>query len=213
VVHDSLNHEMMMMSGQTLHEQSWESLPRGTRLPVTFKKNINTRPDYRNPLSWNIDPLLAAVETKTVCIKAGDREDRVYRRDRMTSLQDKRTFLYLIILLFVSPICSRQFGVLNNNNEQVGDIPHSDDIAAVSKEDMKQYMIRAAILQAASPNIPSQDAVDLAVLLDAVIQDPETKTMVENLLSADGRKATLEAFSDSLTQQQVVDALKQTMDD
>jgi hypothetical protein len=131
----------------------------------------------------------------------------------MAFLHDKRPLVYLILLLFVPSLCTAQFGVLNNNEQQVGDIPRSDDIEAVSREDMKRYMSRAATLQAASPNIPSQDAVDLAALLDAVTQDPETKKMVENLQSTNGRKETLEAFSDSLTQQQMVDALKQTMDD
>jgi hypothetical protein len=130
----------------------------------------------------------------------------------MAFLQDKRTLLCLIVLPFFPFLCTGQFGVLNNN-EQAGDIPRIDDIESISKEDMKRHMSRAATLQAVSPNIPSQDAVDLSVLLDAVTQDPETKSMVENLQSTKGRKETLEAFSDSLTQQQLVDALKHTMDD
>jgi hypothetical protein len=102
-----------------------------------------------------------------------------------------------------------------NDKNQAGGTPNQNDglLEAVSVEDMKRYMTRAASLQAASPDIPSQDAVDLAALLDAVIQDPETKMMVENLRSADGRKASLEAFSDSLTQKEIVDTLKQTMDE
>lgn len=123
-----------------------------------------------------------------------------------------RPLFCLILLVFFPSLCAGQFGVLNNK-DQAGNIPRDDDIEAVSIEDMKRYMTQAATLQAASPNIPSQDAVDLAALLDAVTRDPETKKMVENLQSAKGRKETLEAFSGSLTQQQVVEALKQTMDD
>jgi hypothetical protein len=119
-----------------------------------------------------------------------------------------------LLLLFLPCLCEAQFGILNDKN-QAGGTPNQNDglLEAVSIEDMKRYMTRAASLQAASPDIPSQDAVDLAALLDAVIQDPETKMMVENLRSADGRKASLEAFSDSLTQKEIVDTLKQTMDE
>jgi hypothetical protein len=119
-----------------------------------------------------------------------------------------------LLLLFLPCLCEAQFGILNDKN-QAGGTPNQNDglLEAVSVEDMKRYMTRAASLQAASPDIPSQDAVDLAALLDAVIQDPETKMMAENLRSADGRKASLEAFSDSLTRKEIVDTLKQTMDE
>jgi hypothetical protein len=118
----------------------------------------------------------------------------------------------LIFLSLVPTLCAAQFGVLNNK-DQAGGVPREDDLEAVSLEDMKRYMARAATLQAASPNIPSQDAVDLAALLDAVTRDPGTKAMVENLQGAKGRRETFDAFSESLTQQQVVEALKQTMDE
>ena len=104
--------------------------------------------------------------------------------------------------------------MLNNKDGSGGQPPpRDDDLSAVSAEDMKRYMSNAAALQAASPDIPSQDAVDLAALLDAVMKDPETKLMVENLRSADGRKASLEAFSDSLKPREIVNTLKQTMDE
>ena len=104
--------------------------------------------------------------------------------------------------------------MLNNKDGSGGKPPpRDDDLSAVSAEDMKRYMSNAAALQAASPDIPSQDAVDLAALLDAVMKDPETKLMVENLRSADGRKASLEAFSDSLKPGEIVNTLKQTMDE
>ncbi|KAG7348154.1 hypothetical protein IV203_016859 [Nitzschia inconspicua] len=126
----------------------------------------------------------------------------------------QRPLRAVILLLFLPSLCAGQFGVLNNNKkDQSGNPVRDDDLEAVSKEDMKRYMARAATLQAASPNIPSQDAVDLAALLDAVTRDPGTKAMVENLQGAKGRQETLEAFSDSLTQQQVVEALHQTMDE
>jgi hypothetical protein len=127
--------------------------------------------------------------------------------------QPTKMHVLIFILLFLPSLCAGQFGVLNNNKDQTGNIPREDDLEAVSVEDMKRYMARAATLQAASPNIPSQDAVDLAALLDAVTKDPRTKEMVSNLQGAKGRKESLEAFSDSLTQQQVVEALQQTMDE
>ena len=101
--------------------------------------------------------------------------------------------------------------MLNNKDGQPP--PRNDDLSAVSAEDMKRYMTTAAALQAASPDIPSQDAVDLAALLDAVMKDPETKLMVENLRSADGRKESMEAFSGSLPPREIVNTLKQTMDE
>mmetsp|Transcript_21068 Transcript_21068/g.39360 ORF Transcript_21068/g.39360 Transcript_21068/m.39360 type:complete len:184 (+) Transcript_21068:185-736(+) len=113
-----------------------------------------------------------------------------------------------LILLSIVPSCMGQFGMLNNKNQP----PREDDIDATSREDMQKYMLVAAKLQAAAP-IPSQDAVDLAAVLDALLHDPETKKMVENLQKADGRKASLEAFSDSLTQKEIVESLKQTLDE
>jgi hypothetical protein len=124
--------------------------------------------------------------------------------------------LYHLLFFLLSPIqCQCQFGLLNNRDGSSGngDVRRPDDIDAASVEDMRKDMLLSAKLQAAAPTISSQDSVDLAALLDALMQDPETKQMVQNLNSAQGREANLQAFSDSVTQQEMVEGLKQTLDE
>jgi hypothetical protein len=125
--------------------------------------------------------------------------------------------LFFILLLTYPNFCMSQFGILKNNkdNDKTDNAvpPRNDDLDAVSQEQMRGYMMVAAKLQAAAPTLPSQDAVDLAALLDGVGRDPETQKMILNLRNADGRKANLEAFSDSVTQREVVEGLKQTLDE
>eukprot|EP00529_Nitzschia_sp_RCC80_P001401 CAMPEP_0113482742 /NCGR_PEP_ID=MMETSP0014_2-20120614/23078_1 /TAXON_ID=2857 /ORGANISM="Nitzschia sp." /LENGTH=237 /DNA_ID=CAMNT_0000376273 /DNA_START=32 /DNA_END=743 /DNA_ORIENTATION=- /assembly_acc=CAM_ASM_000159 len=77
--------------------------------------------------------------------------------------------------------------------------------------DMSKYQEVATKLQITSPDLDGQDAIDLAVLLDAAVQDPETKMMVENLRSSGSKR--LEAFEDSTTQAEMVMGLKQTLDE
>jgi hypothetical protein len=128
-------------------------------------------------------------------------------------------FSYLLFIVLISiphnNFCMGQFGILKNNQDGGGsqDASRNDDVDAISQEQMQEYMMVAAKLQAVAPTLPSQDAVDLAALLDGVGRDPETLQMIDNLRKADGRKASLEAFSDSITQQEVVEGLKQTLDE
>ena len=77
--------------------------------------------------------------------------------------------------------------------------------------DMSKYQEVATKLQIKAPDLDGQDAIDLAVLLDAALQDPETKMMVENLRSSGSKR--LEAFEDSTTQAEMVMGLKQTLDE
>jgi hypothetical protein len=125
--------------------------------------------------------------------------------------------LFFILLLSYPNFCMSQFGILKNNKDSDKNDnavpPRNDDLDAVSQEQMRGYMMVATKLQAAAPTLPSQDAVDLAALLDGVGRDPETQKMILNLRNADGRKANLEAFSDSVTQREVVEGLKQTLDE
>ncbi|KAL3902934.1 MAG: hypothetical protein SGARI_005608 [Bacillariaceae sp.] len=117
-------------------------------------------------------------------------------------------FLISVLLLFLPLFFNREAA-----NTGGGAAPRNDDLEAVSEEDMRRYMMKAASLQAASPNIPSQDAVDLAALLDGVSQDPETRMMVEKLKGNGGKQAGMDAFSGSMTQTEIVDTLKKTMDE
>lgn len=118
----------------------------------------------------------------------------------------------LLLLLSTPNPCRSQFGLLNGGSGS-GGVPRPDDVDATSVEDMKTYAALSAKLQAAAPSISSQDALDLAAVLDALMQDPDTKEMVHNLNKAGGRQTSLQAFSDSLTQQEMVEGMKQTLDE
>lgn len=133
--------------------------------------------------------------------------------------------ILLQLALFLSfPIPSRcQFGVLNNRNNRDDSSStgnngadlhrRPDDTETATVEDMKRYMLLSAKLQAAAPTISSQDSIDLAAVLDALTNDPQTQQMVRNLNSPEGREANIQAFSDSRTQQEMVEGLKQTLDE
>jgi uncharacterized protein (DUF1684 family) len=152
------------------------------------------------------------------------------RRQMPSSLMYVFTTVTVVLLLWsflCLPVCDAQFGVKPNKDQVAA--THAADSEHVASEDgyqqrqqqnvqelldfdMSKYQEVATKLQIKAPNLDAQDAIDIAVLLGAAVQDPETKLMVENLRSGGGAKR-LEAFEDSTTQSEMVMALKQTLDE
>jgi hypothetical protein len=138
----------------------------------------------------------------------------------------------LVVLIQIQNV-EGQFGVSNNKqkdqrtatvtathpadtddvatNTQQQQQQQQQETAATLDFDVSKYQEAATQLQIKAPNLDAQDALDLAVLLDAAVQDPETKIMVENLRTSGSSR--LEAFEDSTTQAEMVMGLKQTLDE
>jgi hypothetical protein len=139
-----------------------------------------------------------------------------------TSILHVATFLLWSVLLLCAPQrCTGQFDSWNDNNNGDGNpkMPGGGssfgnvNMESISADDMKKHMLVAAKLQAATDTLASEDAVDLAVFLDKVANDPSTKKMVENMRKSDETATRLNDIIDKMTQKEIVEALKQLTDD
>lgn len=119
-------------------------------------------------------------------------------------------FSLLLCLVSVWLVCipvSAEFGVPKTQNGGAQEA----NIDADGSVELPSYMELAKTLQSSAP-IDMQDAVDLAVVIEAAKMDPETQSMIAKLQEGEeGRH--LEALSKDSTQMEIVQTLKAQLDE
>ncbi len=111
-----------------------------------------------------------------------------------------------ILALFMS-LCEAQFGVPNTKEKSVE--ATIDENGNVEVEN--PYAEMAIRLQSVAP-IDIQDAVDIAAVLQAAATDPDTRAMIAKMKQGEESK-TLEALSKEVTAMEIVQGLKQSLDE
>eukprot|EP00980_Cylindrotheca_fusiformis_P030250 scaffold24611_cov166-Cylindrotheca_fusiformis.AAC.3 len=113
-------------------------------------------------------------------------------------------FLYLFIAFLGAPLVTAKFGIFNKKEETTeeasidaaGNVLVSSRLETLAKE-----------LQSVAP-ISSEDAMNIAVLLDAAKSDPETAILLEKMPNDNLKK-----LKESSTAVEIVQGLKQGLDE
>ena len=114
-----------------------------------------------------------------------------------------------VFLLIGIPFVSGEFGILNKkggDKRKLEETLQEASIDANGNVDAK-FQTLARELQSVAP-ISSEDALNVAVILDAAKLDPETSALLARM-----PEDTLKGLKDSLTPIEVVQGLKQSLDE